>query len=225
MWIELTTGADRFPKQGAAARRNCNILTFVRIEDRIVPLFLAFQNKEKGFKDTQLISVIPSTDKFQDAGIDTGTWYVNRHEVKPGTEILIEYRYRASTGFGESIEHLMVIADPDAPLYRGRIDLPDHPMSSVPNAFFEGRFLAVSDDEQLPQRGREVWHKHFSLSDKHMVADVLDPNQPEEEQVFHLTELEAGVNRVSKAEVKTDAKGNRRTKIKRGRRIRTRRGG
>lgn len=203
-----------------------SVSTYVRVADdgegqKIIPLFAAFQKRLKGFGKTNIVSVIPATDKF--AHNDAGQWFVNRHEVLPGTEIMIEYRNRASTGFRENIDHLLLIAEPNAPLWQLRIDLPPHFLSNVPNVFFEGRFELVRDDKQLTERALFDWRKHIGADDPAlMLADYMDPSMAGEDQVFRYIELEGAVQAAAKLEIKEDAHGGSTIKIKRGRRIKIR---
>jgi hypothetical protein len=202
------------------------VQTFVRVGDdgegnSIIPLFAAYQKRIKGFSKTSVISVIPATDKF--AMNDAGQWFVNRHEVLPGTEILIEYRHRSPLGgFKENIDYLLLVADPNAPLWQMRIDLPPHFLSNVPAVFFEGRFDLVSDDSQLDKRGLPLWRKHLGGDRSMQVADYMDPSMLPEDQVFKYIELESRVSRSAKVEIEETQGGGTRMRIKRTRRIKVR---
>lgn len=226
MWIQLSTGHDSFLAQNGSPRRNVSVKTFVRVNDdgegnAIIPLFAAYQKRLKGFAKNSVVSVIPATDKF--AVNDAGQWFVNRHEVAPGTEILIEYRHRASGGgFKENIDYLMFVADPNAPLWQLRIDLPPHFLSNVPAVFFEGRFDLVKDDSQLDSRGLARWRKHLGAENGLQVADYMDPCMEAEDQVFRYIELESEITQKAKVEVKETSDGGTRLRIKRLRRIKVR---
>lgn len=223
MWIELTTGKDSFRAQGSSPRRNVQVQTFVRVPDdgegrMVVPVFSAYQKKLKGFKETTLHSHIPATAAHGPA--IGGEWFVNRHEVMPGTEILIEYRHRSRvTGsFGENIEYLLLIADPNAPLYSIVAELPRHHLAAVPHIFFEGRFEVIETDDQLSDTARTVWRDYLGLDDDFHVSDVLDPNQ---DKLFVFRELEARIKQNSKTEIQQHGDKTR-LKIRRVRNVRTR---
>jgi hypothetical protein len=220
MFIELTTGKDSFRAQGGSAMRNTSVSTFVRVDDdgegrKVVPLFSAYQKKLRGFRDTSLVATMPATSSYDPAL--SGTWYRNRHEVLPGTEILIEHRRRTGQGFSERIEYLMLVADEDAPLYRIRLDLPHHHLSAVPCIFFEGRFTIVETDDQLPEHAPQIWRDYLGLEPEFDVADLLDPNQ--EEKFYVALVLEAAIKRMKKSTVIEDSDGKKRIKIRRTRKI------
>lgn len=222
MWIEITTGKDSFRAQGASSKRNVSVTSFVRVEDdgqgrNVIPLFSAYQRKLKGFRETALTSTIPATANF--AHNMAGQWFVNRHEVLPGTEILIEHRRRETTGFGERIEHLLIIADPHAPLWQTTLDLPPHELSAVPCVHMTGRYHIVESDTELSPEAVKVWKDHFALDSDYHVSDILDPNQ--EDRFFYHTKLEDAERTTEKVEVSMVG-GKRRVKIKRSRRIKTR---
>src|SRR6056297_1333426 len=104
MFIELTTGKDSFRQQGHSQRRNTSVSSFVRVENdgegrQIVPMFAAYQKKLRGFRDTSLMATIPAALSYEPNV--AGQWFRNRHEVLPGTEILLENRRRETEGFGE----------------------------------------------------------------------------------------------------------------------------
>lgn len=225
MWIQLSTGRDSFRAQNSSPKRNVSVSTYTRVADdgegnQILPLFAAFQKKLKGFGKSNVVSVIPATDKF--ANNDVGQWFVNRHEVVPGTEILIEYRHRGSTGFRENIDYLLLIAEPQAPLWQLRIDLPNHFLSNVPAVFFEGRFELVKDDSQLDKKAVAAWRKHLGGDASLQVSDYMDPCMEPEDQVFRYIQLEAEVAVKQRVEIKENADGKTRLRIKRGRRIKIR---
>jgi hypothetical protein len=183
-------------------------------------MFAAYKDKLPGFKKTDTISSIPASDRF---GTNSpGQWFVSRHEVLPRTEILLQYTTRKATGFQEETEHLLLICDPDAPLYRIRLDLPMHELSSVPNVFFEGRFYLVSDDEQLSPEAIAAWRKHLAHMDEdYQLADILDAAMPPEDRKYHPIMLEREIKPLAKQIIKTTTKGSI-TKIRRSRTIRTR---
>lgn len=148
-----------------------------------------------------------------------GAWYTNRHEVAPNTEILLEYKHReANSAFGEDTEYLLLIVDPNAPLYRIMLELPFHHLSAVPTIFFEGRFEIIKTDDMLSLP--EVWHDYFDLDPKeYNVSDILDPNA---ESPYFLTQVLEGRNRAqAKAKTVVTSDGKERVKIRRGRRIKT----
>lgn len=182
-------------------------------------MFAAYQKKLPGFRETQLLAVIPATTKFT-ANV-AGSWYRSRHEVQEGTEVLIEYRRRdASGGFGESVEYLMFIASSTAPLYQLRIDLPEHHNAAVPNLHFEGRFDIVNEDKMLSPIAVTQWKDFFGLDNDFNVSDVLDPNQ--EERIWKEIMLEGRVRTAtSKTLIETTDTGKRRVRIRRTRNIRT----
>lgn len=227
MWIQLSTGRDSFRAQQNSPKRNVAVATYTRVGDdgegkQILPLFAAFQKRLSGFGKTSMVSVIPATDKF--ANNDAGQWFVNRHEVFPGTEILIEYRHRATRGFRENIDYLMLIAEPTAPLWQIRIDLPPHFLSNVPALFFEGRFELFKEDKQMPKAGLAAWRKHLGVSSDpgFQLADYMDASMQPEDRVFRYVELEAEVAAKQKIEVTEGRDGKTVVKIKRGRRIKIR---
>lgn len=223
--VELTTGRDSFRAQGSSSKRNVAVTAFVRVNDdgegrSIIPLFAAYQKRIKGFREKSLLSAIPATANF--APNAAGEWFKNRYEVQRGTEILIEYRSRQTKGFGEDIEYMLIQMDDDAPLWQLRLDLPYHHISSVPSVFFEGRFELVSEDKQLPDHAVEAWKDYLGLGDEFDLADVLDTNAEEGENVFLKLQLEARVAKQRKTTMVEDAKGGKRVKIRRTRNIKTR---
>lgn len=225
MYLELTTGKDSFRAQGASPRRNVSLASFVRVADdgegnKIIPLFVAYQRKLKYFKETSIVQSIPATSAHGPA--IGGSWMVNRHEVQPGTEILLEYRQRDSTpgSFGERIEYLMIVANPDGALYSSSLHLPYHHLSAVPYIFFTGRFDVIDKDEQLPSAAIPIWKDFLNLDGDLHVSDLLDPNQDEKFWAFET--LEPAVRRTKKVEKTVDSKGNERIRIKRVRNIRVR---
>lgn len=206
----------------ASPRRNVSVATFVRVDDdgsgrKVIPLFAAYQRKLTEFRETSLISTIPATSNF-DPNM-AGQWFVNRHEVMPGTEILIEHRRRETRGFGERVEHLLIKADDYAPLWRTTVDLPRHELSAVTCVHMTGRYIIVDSDEQLDKEAIAVWKDYFALEEDFHVSDILDPNQ--DEQLFYHTEMEKAERRTDKVEVSTVG-GRRRVKIRRSRKIKTR---
>ena len=224
MYVDLTTGNDSFKARTNSSRRNVTVQTWTRVEPAndgrvIVPMFQAYQQKYRGFRSTKLVHTIPATENFG-AGI-AGTWYLNRSEVMPGTEIMIEYRHREATGFGEETEHLLLIADENAPLYRIRLDLPPHEMSAVPCIFFEGRFIVVNSDGQLDKKAVAAWQDWIGIAgaEDFDLSDVLDSNMGDD-RYFVLHELEGAIKSSIKTTV-TASNGERRVKIRRARKIKT----
>lgn len=186
---------------------------------QVIPLFAAYQRKLKGFKDTSLIATIPATAAHgPNIG---GGWFQNRHEVMPGTEIMLEYRRRDSTpgSFGETVEYTMLIADPHAPLYQMRLQLPHHHLSAVPYVFCTGRFDLLKSDKQLPKHSPQVWKDFLNLDADFDVSDLMDPNQ--EEQFWSYDELEGRVKSTERMERIETSDGTNRIKIRRSRRIKT----
>ena len=222
MYVELTTGKDSFRPQGASRKRNVAVTSFVRVDDngegkKIIPVFEAYRKKLRGFREQNLVSQIPATAAHgPNVG---GAWYVNRHEVAPNTEILLEYKHRdANSVFGEDTEYLLLVADSTAPLYQIRLDLPPHHLSAVPCLFFVGRFDVVSSDDMLGDVA--AWKDYFDLSETEFdVSDILDPNAPE--PFFELIQLEAAAKGKTKTKTVVTTDGKKRVKIQRGRRIRT----
>lgn len=225
MHIELTTGKDSFRAQGSSMRRNVSVQSFVRVENdgegkQIIPMFAAYQRKLKGFAESTMASTIPATSAHgPNIG---GCWYVNRHEVLPSTEILLEYRVRDNTpgSFGERIEYMMLIADPDAALYQMRLQLPFHHLSAVPYVFFTGRFHMVDSDELLNPAGVPRWKDFLNLDKEHHVSDLLDPNQ--EEKFWTFDKLEDAIKRQRRVEQIENEHGKKRLKIRRTRNVRIR---
>lgn len=228
MYIELTTGNDSFRKQGSSQRRNVSVASWVRVDNSmggrtIIPVFEAFRKKLKYFRETHLIQQIPAT-AHHGPGI-AGSWYVNRHEFAPGTEILIEYRHRVSTpgSFEEAHEYFMLVADETAPLYQVNLDLPFHHLSAVPNVQFRGRFEIVKELKHLNPDGIPEWLGHFDIDDDDpdLLPYYLDPQQEDGEKFFSCMELES--RSVAKTKVTTKiVGGKKRIKIRRRRAIRTR---
>lgn len=218
----MTTGKDSFRAQGASSKRNVSVKSWVRVADngegkQVVPIFEAFQKKLREFRDTSMIQTIPATSAHgPELG---GCWYVNRHELAPHTEVLLEYTHRDPDAvFGEETEYFMLIMDPNAPLYQLRLDLPRHHLSAVPHVFFTGRFEIVKADEQLEHP--EIWKDYFHLDDPDLEAcDLMDFNQ--DERYFFATELEARVKATVKAKTRITSDGKKMLKIRRGRRIKT----
>lgn len=226
MYVELTTGKDSFRAQGQSKKRNVNVNTLVRVNDdgegrQIVPVFAAFQKKLKSFRETSMINTIPAT---QNHGPEVaGSWYVNRHELKPGTEIMIEYKHRdPNQTFSESTEYLLLRANEQAPLYRCRLELPYHHLSAVPFIFFIGRFEIIKDDEeQLENDAINAWADWLGLdTEEFQVSDVLDPNM--ELPLFVFEELEPAPKTRNKVR-KEIVGGTTVARIKRTRKIKTRR--
>lgn len=227
MWLELTTGKDSFRQQGSSPRRNVSVQIFTRVADdgegrKIVPMFAAYQKKLRGFQNTNLIQTIPATASY---GPEiAGCWFNNRNELLSGTEILVEYRYRtAGGGFGESVEHLMLIANETAPLWQTRLDLPRHHLSAVPSIFFVGRYDIVDKDDLLTPEAIAIWRDYLSLDEDYHLSDILDPAQDEEDRVFLHTQLEARIKAASRIDRTTRSDdGKSRIKIRRSRRVKTR---
>ena len=122
------------------------------------------------------------------------------------------------SAFGEETEYFMLVVDPNAPLYQLRLDLPPHHLSAVPALFFTGRFEIVKEDKQLA--APDVWRDYLQLDTEFDISDILDPNQ--EERNFWPTELEGRNKSTVKQEARVDRDGNKILKIRRGRRIKTR---
>lgn len=231
MWVQFTTGGDSFRAQGNSSRRNVSVQTFVRLQEKnkdgrlIVPLFAAYKDKERGFVKSDLIQTIPATSSF--AENDAGIWFVNRHELLPGTEVLIEYRYRTSRGFSESVDHLLLVVDSNAPLYRLHIDLPIHHLSAVPVVYFEGRFELVKNDKQLSKAAVKAWQDFLGVEleddkrDPIMLSDYMDPSQALEDQSWVYVELEKGSKPTVKIETENED-GKSRVKIRRVRKVKIR---
>jgi hypothetical protein len=222
MFIQLTTGQDSFRAAGGSMRRNVSCHSFVRIGlphyDPVMPLFAAYTQKVPGFKETRVAQVFPATDKF--GATDAGQWFVNRHEVMPGTEVMLEYRHRDPTsGFGESVEYCLLVADPTAPLWQIRIDLPFHHLSAVPSIFMEGRFHLVNKMSQLTQEAIETWSTRLGLDKDTPLTDMLDPFYKEEDQVFRYIKLEGALKK--DVLVTNVVDGKTRIRIKRKRNIKT----
>lgn len=227
MWCQLSTGRDSFRAQNnpPAPKRNVSVSTYVRVKDdgegnQVIPLFAAYQKRLKGFAKTSVVSVIPATTAF--AGNDVGQWFVNRHEILPGTEILIEYRHRGSVGFRENIDYLLLIADPNAPLWQLRIDLPNHPLSNVPAVFFEGRFELLTADNQLDKASVAAWRKFLGAEGDYQLADYMDASMEPEDRVFAYIELEGAVQAKAKVEVRESEDGKTSMRIRRLRKIKVR---
>lgn len=220
MFIELWTGKDSFRAQLGSPRRNVGIQAFVRVGDEIMPMFVPYDKKLKGFKERHIVNTVPATDRF--TSNEAGVWFVNRYEVLPGTEILLEYRHKTgSGGFSEETEYLLLLCDEYAPLWRLALELPHHNLSSVPYVFGEGRFHIVNSDDQLTEEAVEVWKHKLGLGGGYHVSDVLDPNMGEE-AFWEAHELEAAPKVTKKAEVVRDTGGKTRIRIKRSRNIRVR---
>lgn len=225
IYLEITTGKDSFRAQGASSRRNVQVTSYVRVKDdgegkQIIPLFAAYQRKLKGFKDHSLIQTIPATAAHgPNIG---GVWFTNRQEVLPGTEILLEYRRRDSTpgSFGEEVEYNMLIADPNAPLYQMRLELPHHHLSAVPYIFTIGRFDVLKSDDQLPEHSPPIWKDFLNLDEEFEVAHLMDPLQ--EKHFWTYDELEARIKQTERLERVEQSDGKKRIKIRRSRRIKTR---
>jgi hypothetical protein len=140
----------------------------------------------------------------------------------PGTEILLEYRRRDNTpgSFGEEVEYNMLIADPNAPLYQMRLELPPHHLSAVPYIFVIGRFDVLKSDSQLPAHSPPVWKDFLNLDEEFEVAHLMDPLQ--EQQFWTYDELEGRIKQTERMERVEQKDGKNRIKIRRSRRIKTR---
>lgn len=187
--------------------------------NNVVPLFVAYSKRLPNFKRTDVIQGIPATDRF--GTDDAGRWFVNRHEVLPGTEILIVYSHRTTEigSFGQNEEYLLLLCDQSAPLYRIRLDLPPHELSSVPCVFFEGRFKIISDPEnELSAESVKAWTNHLKLDGP--LQDVLDPFYLPEDQAFVYMQLEKANKESGQVDVKVSVDGKKRVKINRTRKIR-----
>lgn len=225
MWVEIMTGRDSFRAQQSSQKRNVSVQAFARVENdgegrQIIPLYQCFTKKLKGFGKQALIARLAATEHF--AQNDAGEWFKTRFEVAPLTELLIEYRHRATSGFKENIDHLLLIADENAPLYQIRIDLPHHYLSSVPHVFIEGRFDIVSDDSMMQPKAIAAWRKHFGVDDEYPLCFYTDPCQPQEDQQFRLIELEPRIVVRSRVEVTKTDDGQKRVHIRRMRNIKVR---
>lgn len=224
MHVQITTGKDSFRPYGSSLKRNVSVTSFVRVKDdgegqQVVPIFVAYQKRLPNFKRTDTIQMIPATDRFGQN--DAGQWFVNRHEVLPGTEILINYTHRTTQigGFGQNEEYLLLLCDQSAPLYRIRLDLPPHELSSVPSVFFEGRFKLISNPEvELSPEANKVWTKYLKLDGS--LQDVLDPFYLPEDQAFVYLQLEKANKEGGQVDVKVSVDGRKRVKINRTRKIR-----
>lgn len=197
--------------------------SWVRVTDngegrKVVPIFEAFQKKLPGFREQNLVSTFPAT---QAHGPNIGgAWYVNRHELAPQTEVLLEYAHRdPHSAFGEETEYLLLVMDPNAPLYQLRLDLPRHHLSAVPYVFFTGRFEIVTSDDQLAEP--DVWMDYFDLLGEEgiMVSDILDSNSGD--KFFFAAELEPRMKSTIKVKARVTQDGKKIMKIRRGRRIKT----
>lgn len=222
MHLDITTGKDSFRATHGSPRRSVAVQAFVRVKDdwegnTVIPLFAAYQKKLPGFRDNSLLASIPATTKFQ-ANI-AGNWYNTRYEVRTGTEILLEYRSRKTSGFAEEVEYALLQADEVAPLWQLRLDLPAHEHSAVPYVFFEGRFTVVSDDDALSPQAIQVWRDFFDLEDDIHVSDMMDINHMDA-QVWRYILMERGaVKAKPRVIAEKTAKGKTRYRVRRGRNI------
>lgn len=227
MWIELMTGRDSLRAQQSSPKRNVAVQAYTRVADdgegrKIIPLWQAFSKKLKGFGKQSLISRLAATQHF--AQNDAGEWFKTRFEVLPMTEILLEYRHRATSGFKENVEHLLLVADENAPLWQVRIDLPQHYLSAVPHAFFEGRFEIFNDDDKLQPVAIQAWAKFMGadMSEPYPLCFYTDPLQDPANQHFRLIQLEERIHVTSRVEVTKTDDGQKRVQIRRTRNIKVR---
>lgn len=225
MFVEFTTGNDSFRAQSGSQRRNVQVNTLVRVPDdgegnTVIPLFAAFQKKLKHFRETKLVQTIPATANH---GPEVaGQWYNNRHELRPGTEIMVEYKHRnPAATFSDETEHLLLRINDTAPLYRCRLRLPHHHLSAVPYIFFVGRFEIIKEDGQLSEDALDIWCDWLGLDRNDFdLADILDPNM--EEPYFAFEELEPAPKLRNKVTKKQTKNGRGALQIRRTRKIRTR---
>jgi hypothetical protein len=227
MFVEITTGKDSFRRtpDGIHPARNARILSFVRVDKKVIPLFVAYKDKLKGFKETKIVESIPATTMFSE--FTPGTWFRNRCEVLSGTEILIDYNRRDSNRtFGTRSSHLLLVVDPEAPLYSIRLPLPTHPYSSVPNVFFEGRFRVIDQTatDTLSDVANDVWLKYLGVDtsdeDGLWVGDVLDPSEDDPAFIFNILEKASRSGNSKAAVVMDNRTGKSRVKIRRTRKVR-----
>jgi hypothetical protein len=195
MYVQLSHGKDSLRRQGNSLRRNCEIKLWTLINSEkgfeIIPMYVAYQRKIAGYGDTSIVRDMPATEQFSPT--DAGKWWESRYEVAPMTEILVEYdHYDQSGGLIPNYEYLLLVVDPNAPLWRISVELPPHHLAAVPTVHFEGRFHLVTDEEQLPQRHQLTWRKHLSVPSDAALQDILDPYYEAEDQVFNYQQLEGG---------------------------------
>lgn len=194
MYVQLSHGKDSLRRQGQSLRRNCEVKLWTLVNSEkgyeVIPMYVAFQRKIAGYGDTSIVRDMPATELF--SATDAGKWWESRYEVAPMTEILIEYDHYDQSGVVPDYEYLLMIVDPNAPLWRISVDLPPHHLSAVPTVHFEGRFHLVTDADQLPATHMKAWHKHLQLDSDMALHDVLDPFYEPEDQVFNYQQLEGG---------------------------------
>ncbi|UUV44432.1 hypothetical protein RCMENCHIE_63 [Rhodobacter phage RcMenchie] len=228
MFIEITTGSDSFraSKNGLCPARNCKVLAFTRYKDRIMPLFAAVKDKVPGYASQKIVENIPGSQMFAAHGMG-GNWYRNRFELMPGTEILVEYMHKVPGGaFQSSTERMFLICDASAPLFNIRLDLPPHELSSVPNVFFEGRFVIPNEKQHkvITKEAHALWCAHVGLDEPGAcITDIVDTN--EQHPHFHYDQLDGPLTNVA-AKVETTLEtvgenGSRRSRVvvRRGRKI------
>ena len=185
---------------------------------QIVPLFRGHQLKAKGFGEQHIAGTIPATSMF--AHNDVGKWTINRHEVAPGSEIMIEYRHRDPfEAFSEEVEYLLLRVGEHEGLYQIRLTLPEHSLSNVPYVSMEGRFEIIDADDQVSRASLPHWKSFMGLDEDDELSDLLEPNLGWD--FFTAILMEAKVRQTSKNEVVADKSGGRRVKIRRKRNVKT----
>jgi len=226
MLLELFTGKDSFRAQQGSGRRNVSVQLYTRVPDdgegrQIIPLFQAHQKQIKGYGKQSLIAKIPATAQF--AHNDAGQWFRTRYEVAPLTEVLIEYSWRnMGGGFKDNREYMLIKADPNAPLYQVRIDLPIHFLAAVTAAHFEGRFEIITDDEELRPAAIDAWRKYLQVDDEYPLSFYMDSVQPVEDRHFRIITLEQRMQAKAKVTMVEDSTGKSRPVVTRTRRIKVR---
>ena len=219
MHVDLTTGQDSFRSSGTNNVRNVSVRLFTATEDGIQPLFIAMQKKLKGFKDSKTILSIPASDRFA-INDNTGVWYKTRYEVAPATEILVQYTHKAPTGgFSQETEYLLLRPSPEASLNLIRLELPVHPLSSVPYVFFEGRMDAISDAKDSGCIG--LWNEFVGMPAGNDLTDIVDNNMAED-RFFTIVEIEAATTKPNVAQIVSTGGKKKISRIKRSRLINTR---
>jgi hypothetical protein len=219
MHVDLTTGQDSFRASGTNNVRNVSVRLFTATEEGIQPLFVAMLKKLKGFKDSKTILSIPASDKFA-VNDNTGVWYKTRYEIAPATEILVQYTHKAPTGgFSQSTEYLLLRVSPEAALNLIRLELPAHPLSSVPYVFFEGRMDPLSSAKESGHI--KLWNEFVGMPVGNDLTDIVDGNMLED-RFFTVTEIEAASNKPNVAQIVSSGGKKKISRIKRSRRINTR---
>lgn len=218
MQIEVTTGHDSFLARGSSPRRNVSVLCYTRIGDKIIPLFEAVQQRQPGYKGQSVVQSIPPTSLFSPSA--TGQWFRTRYDIAPLTEILVEYRYRASTGFSQEIIYALLVADPTTALNIIRLELtPQHEYSAVKYVFFEGRLRFITEDEELSVQSIAAWRSWFKCTEEELprITYLFDLNN----EHFSVSEVEAAATPDASQSIKINEKGKPVLKIRRTRHIKT----